>query len=135
MNIQKIIINKNRGWRGLSELKALDAEGKTVTSMVFSFSPEVWKDMLAGYIVLPYKKQFIVLHFNNTHLLPKGQRSVLIKDFTADVLQQYEFDQEHWMTPAIGEEVQHYIVHFKRNENNHTKSDWNCIGIRVTPKI
>lgn len=134
-SIKTIVINKNRGWRGLAEVKCQDESGKVVTSMLFSFSPKVWEDLLAGYIVIPYEATYLVLQFNNIDKLPKPtqQRSVLIKNFTADVVHLTAYPNDSWFTPARENKHLEYISNFKRNRNNHTQSDWNCIGIRVTP--
>lgn len=135
-SIKRIRINKNRGWRGLAELVCENERREEVTKMIFSFSQQVWEDMLKGFIVLQDEDTFTILNFDNTDELPKPtqQRSVLIKSFTATVIQQYEVPKENWMknTPAT---LYNLIYHFTMNRNNHTTSDWNCIGIRVTPMI
>lgn len=135
-SIKRIRIDKNRGWRGLAELVCENERREEVTKMIFSFSQQVWEDMLKGFIVLQDESNFIILEFDNTDELPKPtqQRSVLIKSFTATVIQQYEVPKENWMknTPST---LYNLIYHFTMNRNNHTTSDWNCIGIRVTPMI
>ena len=75
-DIKTIVINKNRGWRGLAEALIFDKDTKTVLSMIFSFSQDVWDDMLGGHMVLQDNDNYIVLTFGNTEALPKGQRSV-----------------------------------------------------------
>lgn len=130
--IKKIILNKNRGWRGLAELKCLDDEGNTVHTMIFSFSPDMWQDLLKGYIVIQDDNNYYVLNFDTTSGLPRPtqQRSVLIKDFKTkinDVMVYSKFGLT-MLTPLS-------VTHFIKNKNNHTTSDWNCIGLRVIPTI
>lgn len=134
--ITRITLNKNRGWRGLAELLAEDKERKQVTKMIFSFSQEVWDDMLRGVIVTQDIDHFIVLFFDNTDELPRPyqQRSVLIKSFNATVVSQYEYPKDNWKANAPSDHYL-YISHFIKNKNNHTQSDWNCIGMRVIPTI
>lgn len=104
--------------------------------MIFSFSQAVWEDMLKGFIVLQDEDNFILLEFDNTDELPKPtqQRSVLIKSFQATVVNQYEYPKENWKMNISGEHYS-YIYDFTMNRNNHTTSDFNCIGIRVVPFI
>ena len=135
MNIQKICINKNRGWRGLAELVCMDGENRTLTKMIFSFSQPVWDDMLDGYIVLQDTDNYYVLEFNNTDALPKGQRSVLLKYFRADVVNKSVYPKKDWTQASLAKGHYDKIAHFIKNRNNHTQSDWNCIGIRVVPMI
>lgn len=135
-SIKRIRLNKNRGWRGLAELVAENESREEIAKMIFSFSQNVWNDMLKGFIVMQDEDNFIILEFDNLDELPRPtqQRSVLIKSFQATVIEQHEYPKENWManTPR---EYQDYICHFTKNKNNHTTSDWNCIGIRVTPMI
>lgn len=135
-SIKRIRINKNRGWRGLAELVCENERKEDIAKMIFSFSQPVWEDMLKGFIVLQDEDNFIVLEFDNTDALPKPtqQRSVLIKSFQATVVNQYEYPKENWKMNISGEHYS-YIYDFTMNRNNHTTSDWNCIGIRVTPMI
>ena len=135
-SIKRIRINKNRGWRGLAELDCENERREEVTKMIFSFSQAVWNDMLKGFIVLQDEDNFIILEFDNTDELPKPtqQRSVLIKSFQATVVNQYEYPKENWKMNISGEHYS-YIYDFTMNRNNHTTSDFNCIGIRVTPMI
>lgn len=134
--MKRIIINKNRGWRGLAELIIEDNERKDMMKMIFSFSPNVWNDMLRGYIVIQDEENYIILNFDNIDMLPKPtqQRSVLIKCFYATIVNSWEYNKTEWMrnTPSDHYEL---IYNFTKNRNNHTQSDWNCIGIRVTPSI
>ena len=138
-SIKRIRINKNRGWRGLAELVCENERREDIAKMIFSFSQPVWEDMLKGFIVLQDEDNFILLEFDNTDELPKPtqQRSVLIKSFQATVVNQYEYPKENWRINISEEHYEHgdYIYHFTMNRNNHTTSDWNCIGIRVTPMI
>lgn len=135
-SIKRIRLNKNRGWRGLAELVAENESREEIAKMIFSFSQPVWDDMLRGFIVMQDEDNFIVLEFDNREKLPKPtqQRSVLIKSFTATVIEQYEYPKENWRSNTPADHAD-YIYHFTKNKNNHTTSDWNCIGIRVTPMI
>ena len=135
-SIKRIRINKNRGWRGLAELDCENERREDIAKMIFSFSQPVWEDMLKGFIVLQDEDNFILLEFDNTDELPKPtqQRSVLIKSFQATVVNQYEYPKENWKMNISGEHYS-YIYDFTMNRNNHTTSDFNCIGIRVTPMI
>lgn len=135
MNIQKIIINKNRGWRGLAEVRCLNEDNKSEIDMIFSFSQPVWDDMLEGRIVLQDNSDYIVVHFDNTDSLPRGQRSVLLKNFVGNVISIVRAPKRNWLSAGLGSLDNNAIAHFIRNRNNHTTSDWNCIGIRVIPEI
>lgn len=136
MEITRIRLNKNRGWRGLAELVCENSKREDELKMVFSFSQDVWNDMLRGYIVAQDDDNYIVIHFDNTDRLPKPtqQRSVLIKSFIATVLEVNAYSKSDWTSNTPSD---HYnmIYHFTKNRNNHTTSDWNCIGIRVIPEI
>lgn len=135
-SIKRIRINKNRGWRGLAELVAENNEREEVMKMIFSFSQDVWNDMLQGFIVVQDDENYIILNFDNVDMLPKPtqQRSVLIKSFLGTVVNSWEYPKDSWMTNTP-EDHYRFIYHFTRNRNNHTVSDWNCIGIRVVPEI
>ena len=137
MDIKKIVINKNRGWRGLAELDCIDTDGNTITKMIFSFSQPVWEDMLKGYIVLQEQDKYIILNFDNLDKLPKPtqQRSVLIKSVLANVVNKYTYEKDGWAQPALAHGHYDFIYNYIKNRNNHTTSDWNCIGIRVVPMI
>lgn len=133
--IKRIRLEKNRGWRGLAELICEDDERNVVHRMIFSFSQNVWNDLLAGHIVTQDQDFYYVLDFDNTDALPKPtqQRSVLIKSFMATVTNICAYKKDE----ALNVLSSHYalIYNFKKNRNNHTTSDWNCIGVRVTPNI
>ena len=133
--IKRIRINKNRGWRGLAELVCEDEERKVVHKMIFSFSQPVWNDLLQGYIVIQDEDNYFILNFDNTESLPKPtqQRSVLIKSFLATV----KCITAHPKNEPLDVLSDDYdrIYNFKKNRNNHTTSDWNCIGVRVIPEI
>lgn len=133
--IKKIAILKNRGWRGLAELYCLDKDSDVITTMIFSFSQEVWDDMQKGYIVIQDKDNYYVINFTDTAKLPKGQRSVLIKNFRADVVSIRKYSKDTWMKESYTIGDYQRIMNFIRNRNNHTTSDWNYIGIRVIPSI
>lgn len=133
--IKRIRINKNRGWRGLAELVCEDEERNVVHKMIFSFSQPVWEDLLKGYIVIQDEDNYFILNFDNTEMLPKPtqQRSVLIKSFQATVKNIATYPKNERLNVTTNDYDR--IYHFKKNRNNHTTSDWNCIGVRVIPEI
>lgn len=133
--IKRIILNKNRGWRGLAELICEDEERKVAHKMIFSFSQAVWNDLLQGYIVIQDEDNYFILNFDNTDRLPKPtqQRSVLIKSFQATVKCITAYPKNEPLD--VLSDAYSRIYNFKKNRNNHTTSDWNCIGIRVVPEI
>ena len=133
--IKRIRINKNRGWRGLAELICEDEERKVVHKMIFSFSQPVWNDLLQGYIVIQDEDNYFILNFDNTDALPKPtqQRSVLIKSFLATVKCITAYPKNEPLD-VLSDDYDR-IYNFKKNRNNHTTSDWNCIGVRVVPEI
>lgn len=133
--IKRIRINKNRGWRGLAELICEDEERKTVHKMIFSFSQAVWNDLLQGYIVIQDEDNYFILNFDNTEALPKPtqQRSVLIKSFLGTVTNITAYPKNERMDVMSDDYSR--VYNFKKNRNNHTTSDWNCIGVRVVPEI
>ena len=135
MDIQKIIINKNRGWRGLAEVRCLDIENMNKLEMIFSFSQPVWDDMQMGRMVMQDGEDYIIVHFDNTDRLPKGQRSVLLKNFIGNIIDTKRVPKTGWLSADLGSIDHNAIAHFIKNRNNHTTSDWNCIGIRVIPEI
>lgn len=134
MEIKRIIINKNRGWRGLAELRCYDSEHKNIHTMIFSFSEPMWEDLHRGIIITQDEDNYYALDFDNAILLPTGQRSVLIKSFNANVTNVFTISKAHWK--EFGADRHRIAVYnFIKNNNHHTTSDWNCIGIRVTPMI
>jgi hypothetical protein len=135
MDIQRIVINKNRGWRGLAEVRCLNRENKSELEMIFSFSQPVWDDMQMGRMVLQDGEDYIIVHFDNTEVLPKGQRSVLLKNFIGNIINTIRVPKTEIVTADLGSIDYNAVIHFKKNRNNHTQSDWNCIGIRVIPEI
>lgn len=133
--IEKIRLNKNRGWRGLAELICEDAEGNIVHKMIFSFSQNVWNDLLKGYIVTKCNDDYYVIHFDGIERLPKPtqQRSVLIKNFTTNVVNVTRYTRDTWPIPP---DYHYYLlINFKLNRNNHTNSAYNYVGVRVTVDI
>ena len=108
--------------------------GNVIHKIIFSFSQEVWDDMLIGYMVFQDDENYYLVEFNNIERLPKTtqQRSVLIKNFKGDIVNMYTYPKNNYIN-----EFSHRlkVEHFKRNKNNHTTSDWNCIGLRVIPEI
>ena len=135
-NFKKIIINKNRGWRGLSSVEIVDDDYKKHLTYIFSFSQQVWDDMLGGHIVVQDENYYYILTFDNTARLPAPtqQRSVLIKDFIATVLNVNRYEKATWKDKCDVTDYT-YIYYFNKNRNNHTQSNWNCIGLRVMPII
>ena len=133
--IKRIRINKNRGWRGLAELICEDEERKEIHKMIFSFSQPVWNDLLQGYIVIQDEDNYFILNFDNTERLPKPtqQRSVLIKSFLATVVNIATYPKNGRID--VTSDDYDRLYNFKKNRNNHTTSDWNCIGVRVLPEI
>lgn len=105
--------------------------------MIFSFSQPVWDDLLQGYIVIQDEDNYFILNFDNTESLPKPtqQRSVLIKSFLATVVNITAHPKNEPLDALILSDDYDRIYHFKKNRNNHTTSDWNCIGVRVIPEI
>jgi hypothetical protein len=133
--IKKIKINKNRGWRGLAEVKCYDETGELIHDEVFSYSEDMWQDLMRGYVMLQDKDSYYVLNINNTDLLPQhSQRSVTITNFTADVMKTEQVEKEKWVT-RISSDNYHKIRHYIQNTNAHTTSDFNYVGIRVIPNL
>lgn len=135
--MEKLILNKNRGWRGLAEAHLIDEANNTMRKMVFSFSQDVWNDMLNGLFIMQTKDQYIIIRFEtyDTRLpKPTQQRSVLLKDVVLPVESIHTVSKHNLIISASSLENT-AIRHFKMNRNNYTQSDWNCIGIRVTPMI
>lgn len=137
MNDMKYItINKNRGWRGLAEIDILNEEHDLITKHIFSFSQAMWDDMICNQkIVIASATHYYVIQFDNGDKLPRKdqQRSVLIKNFTANILKVNKYDKDKWRSASPSDWSS--ILRFTKNKNNHTTSDWNCIGLRVIPTI
>lgn len=137
-DMKQIIINKNRGWRGLAEVQILGEEGKLITRHIFSFSQDVWDDLIRHHrIVIADDYYYYVIHFTDTvrGLLPSPtqQRSVLIKNFMANIDKVSMVLKREWAKVDAGDYIA--IRNHRANKNNHTQSNWNCIGIRVIPSI
>lgn len=134
-DFKKIKIQKNRGWRGLAKAVITDSDDNEITSMVFSFSQAVWEDMLHGYMIIPHEEYYHILTFDNTHKLPTAeqQRSVLIKNFQANIIEHSFIKKDEWYT--TNGVAYSLLSHYLKNNNRHTTSDWNFIGIRVIPEI
>lgn len=135
--MEKLVLNKNRGWRGLAEAQWLDDDDNTIQRMIFSFSQRVWDDMLRGYLVMQDKDHYIVLKFDQLDKLPspKQQRSVLIKNVILTITEKEIYSKETWARDHRTAGDYNAIYNFLKNKNNHTQSDWNCIGVRVVPMI
>ena len=140
MNEMKHIkINKNRGWRGLAEVKVYDEMGDLTTTHIFSFSQPMWDDLIKdNIVVIKGNTHYHVIHFSSVikGVLPRPlqQRSVLIKNFTAEIDHVDQIPIDTW-TRTAKDVSWSAINHFISNRNNHTTSDWNCIGVRVIPEI
>lgn len=134
MNFDSIQITKNRGWRGLAEAILRNSATGNTLDMIFSFSQEVWDDMLSGYMVFQDTDNYYVVEFDNLDTLPKRtqQRSVLITHFIAKITDIRTYSKTEFISD-FSDRLK--VEHFKRNKNNHTTSDWNCIGLRVIPEI
>ena len=131
---KQIEIIKNRGWRGLAKATVKNHDSITM-SMIFSFSQAVWEDLLSSQIVMQDHTYYYVITFGNTEALPKPtqQRSVLIKYFMGGITNVNKYEKATW-TNAKGNDYDK-IYNFIKNSNNHTTSDWNYVGVRVTPII
>ncbi len=136
--MKKLILNKNRGWRGLAEARLVDEANDTMRKMVFSFSQDVWNDMLNGLFIMQTKDQYIIIRFEtyDTRLpKPTQQRSVLLKDVVLSITSMNTISKRDWNLKSHSSLEDAAIRHFRLNRNNYTQSDWNCIGMRVTPMI
>lgn len=135
-NFNNIVINKNRGWRGLAKAVVYNDKREIQTQMVFSFSQAMWDDLIiANKIVMQDNEFYYVIKFEDTGRLPKPtqQRSVLIKNYVAKIEAVNKYAKTSWTSAESSDWVM--LNHFIKNRNNHTTSDWNCIGIRVIPEI
>lgn len=106
--------------------------------MIFSFSQPVWDDMLKGVMVMQNEHNYIILKFSDpVYKLPRPfqQRSVLIKNVMLNIDKIETYSKATWMKDHKTVEDYNAISHFIKNRNNHTTSNWNCIGIRVIPSI
>lgn len=106
--------------------------------MIFSFSQPVWDDMLKGVMVMQSEQDYIILKFSDpVYKLPRPfqQRSVLIKNVVLNIDKIETYSKATWTKDHITAEDYNAISNFIKNRNNHTTSDWNCIGIRVIPSI
>ena len=136
--MKKLVLNKNRGWRGLAEAQLLDEGNTTIQRMIFSFSQPVWNDMLRGVMVMQSEQDYIILEFDYEHSRlprPSQQRSVLIKDVVLPIVNIKRYSKKTWMRDHTSAGDYSAIYNFLKNRNNHTASSWNCIGVRVVPMI
>ena len=85
--------------------------------------------------IIQDEDNYFILNFDNTDRLPKPtqQRSVLIKSFQSTVVN-ITAHPKNEPIDVLSDDYDR-IYNFKKNRNNHTTSDWNCIGIRVVPEI
>ena len=128
--MKKLILNKNRGWRGLAEAQLLNDDNSTIQRMIFSFSQPVWNDMLRGVMVMQSEQDYIILEFDYEHSrLPRPfqQRSVLIKNVVLPIVNIKRYSKATWMKDHSTAGDYSAIYNFLRNRNNHTASSWNCI--------
>ena len=139
MNYEKISIEqKQTDGVGLAEAQLLDEDNNTIQKMIFSFSQPVWNDMLRGVMVMQSEQDYIILEFDYEHSRlprPSQQRSVLIKDVVLPVVNIKRYSKKTWMKDHTSAGDYSAIHNFLKNRNNHTTSDWNCIGVRVVPMI
>ena len=136
--MEKLVLNKNRGWRGLAEAHLLNDDNNTIQKMIFSFSQPVWNDMLRGVMVMQDEQNYIILEFDYEHSrLPRPfqQRSVLIKNVVLPIVNIKTYSKKTWMKDHSTAGDYSAIHNFLKNRNNHTTSSWNCIGVRVVPMI
>lgn len=122
----------------MAEAQLLDEGNTTIQRMIFSFSQPVWDDMLKGVMVMQSEQDYIILKFSDPiYKLPRPfqQRSVLIKNVVLNIDKIETYSKATWMKDHKTVEDYNAISNFIKNRNNHTTSDWNCIGIRVIPSI
>lgn len=106
--------------------------------MIFSFSQPVWEDMSKGRLVMQDDDNYIILKFlDPDYKLPRPsqQRSVLIKNVVLPIVNIKTYSKKTWMKDHSTAGDYSAIYNFLKNRNNHTTSDWNCIGVRVVPMI
>jgi hypothetical protein len=136
-DIASITINKNRGWRGLAEVAVLNEENDLTAKHIFSFSQDMWKDLIIKHMITIASEDYyyVICFIDPEGRLPRPdqQRSVLIKNFTVKVQKVYKIKKTEWTS---AEAIPYVAIHHHiKNRNNHTTSNWNCIGIRVMPTI
>ena len=122
----------------MAEARLLDEGNTTIQRMIFSFSQPVWDDMLKGVMVMQSEQDYIILKFSDPdYKLPRPfqQRSVLIKNVVLNIDKIETYSKATWMKDHKTVEDYNAISNFIKNRNNHTTSNWNCIGIRVIPSI
>lgn len=136
-NFKYVIIAKNRGWRGLAETTVIDSDHYVQLRMVYSFSEKVWEDLIIHHktVIQDNDYYYVITVEDDDCKLPRQyqQRSVLIKNVMLKITNVNRYEKHAW-TSADPEDYQ-TLVHFMKNTNNHTQSDWNCIGLRVIPEI
>lgn len=125
-----LVINKNRGWRGLAEVEIrTEALVGPQLTMTFSFSPNMWVDLIVHHkIVVQDIDNYYIITFEDTRdNLPKPtqQRSVLIKNAILKINNVNTYSKDAWTSAEFGDWKP--ILHFVKNKNNHTTSSWNCI--------
>lgn len=131
-----VYVTKNRGWRGLAEARCTNEKGELTGDFTFSFSSSTWNDlMINNTIVVQDTKGLYIIKIKDTEgKLPVGhQRSVLLKNIRLEVEEIIEYPSDK--PTKIAYDHYYLVRNFRLNKNNHTTSDWNCIGIRVMPSI
>lgn len=132
-------LNKNRGWRGLAEAIITDSNN-TLSDSIFSFSSKTWYDLIQHHVfVFETETEYWVLELEVTSGKlpePTQQRSVLIKDVVFNVADYNAYDKSTYAVDAKvhGNNVV-YINRYLLNNNRHTASLYNHVGIRVRPSL
>lgn len=137
----KMLLNKNRGWRGLAEA-IITNNNTTLYDNIFSFSSKTWYDLIMNKVfVFETEEQYYVLYLevaSGKLPTPSQQRSVLIKDVVLNVIDHRVYNKSTYVTEAKGLDCTDDIIHINRyvlNNNRHTTSMYNCVGIRVRPSL
>ena len=81
---------------------------------------------------------YIILKFDpekSTLPAPTQQRSVLLKNVVLTITNKEVYPKATWTREHKTAGDYSAIYNFLKNRNNHTTSDWNCIGVRVIPTI
>ena len=92
--------------------------------MIFSFSQQVWNDLIFSHtIVLQNETYYYIVRFEDKYdMLPRPlqQRSVLIKNFNADITEIVAVKKTEWNIERA--ENWNALIHHIKNKNNHTTS-------------
>lgn len=148
----EVIINKNRGWRGLASVTVRNDTHEIVgPTHIFSFSQDMWDDLYTRRLLViddvndEGEPIYTVFTFKETDIrkLPTGQRSRVITSTHLEVVatHYYPLDKpEEFLAlyPTDTLETMHRkiaIKHYRNNTNAHTMSEFNMVGIRVQPCV